>query len=141
MIKYMMMFMVLLLFACQSETAEKPKSMSDTTGFIVVAPEEVPQTQEFTIRAVENGFSPDTIVVHQGDKVVLHVTNELVDTGGSKTGRDIPDASRFGISDHNVEGFYHDGGTLTISFIADKKGTFDFGDESRSVRKGRLHVI
>jgi hypothetical protein len=60
--------------------------------------------------------------------------------GEDNSGRDSPDAKRIGITGYNVEAFYHSGGTATLEFVATKKGEFEFGDESRSQRKGLLVV-
>jgi len=96
-------------------------------------------THEITIRAVEDGFSPEEIEVNQGDHVTLYITNMLADDF-EKTGKDTDDAKRFGISEYPVEGFYHTGGTLMLKFVADKKGLFEYGDEAHSERRGLLIV-
>jgi len=142
--KYLAILCMLLLVACANETETKSSESVVAEFTTIVIPEETIEEQketvkEFTVRAMENGFVPDTLEVNVGDHVTIHVTNDLLDED-ARAGIDMDDASRFGISGYNVESFYHDGGVLTIEFTADKKGVFDFGDESRNVRKGRIHV-
>jgi cytochrome c oxidase subunit 2 len=70
-------------------------------------------TKEFTVTAEQFDFSPSTITVHKGDKVVL-----LVKSADSTHGIAIPD---FGISQALPPGQQE-----RIEFTADKVGTFAF---------------
>jgi len=51
------------------------------------------------------------------------------------------DVSTFSITGHNIEDFYERTGTIYIEFVADKTGEFDFGDDRKNTRKGKLIVI
>ena len=75
--------------------------------------EEVQETKEFNIIAKQWDFSPSTITVNEGDKVILNVKSIDVTHGFA-----IPE---FGVSEQLVPG-----NTVKIEFTADKKGTFSF---------------
>ena len=75
------------------------------------------ETKEFDIESKNWAFSPDTITVNKGDKVTLNF--ETLDDGiGGGHGIAIP---IFGVSE-SLRG----GNSVTVEFIADKKGTFPF---------------
>jgi cytochrome c oxidase subunit 2 len=63
------------------------------------------------VTAQKYHFTPETITVHQGDKVVLEVTAIDTDHG-------------FGIAAYNINELLPKGKTVTIEFTADKKGKF-----------------
>ena len=69
------------------------------------------ETKTFQITAKKYEFIPGTINVNQGDKVVLQVT--AVDTEHG-----------FGISALNIDQVLPQGKTVTIEFVAEKKGEF-----------------
>jgi len=71
------------------------------------------QTREFTIIAKNWEFSPNTIIVNQGDKVIIKISS--VDTTHS-----------FMIKDYNINVKLEPNKTQTIEFIADKFGVFPF---------------
>ncbi len=64
---------------------------------------------------IRSHYTPDTIRVKQGDKVIIHWTN--VET--------TPNASHgFALSEHNIEVSTDPGEVATVEFIADKPGDF-----------------
>ena len=69
------------------------------------------ETKTFQITAKKYDFTPGTIKVTQGDKVVLQVTATDRDHG-------------FGIKEYNIDRALPKGKTVTIEFVADKKGEF-----------------
>jgi|TARA_Y100000310_G_scaffold91480_1_gene88840 cytochrome c oxidase subunit 2 len=71
------------------------------------------ETKEFTMTAKKWDFSPSTITVNEGDKVILNVESIDVTHGIA-----IPD---FGVSES-----LSPGNTVKIEFTADKKGSFSF---------------
>ncbi len=77
----------------------------------VIEEEIVKTTKEFTIIAREWEFEPETITVHEGDNVILHLTTEDVSHG-------------YSISEFGVHSSFSPGETKTVEFVADKKGTF-----------------
>lgn len=70
------------------------------------------ETMVFKMTAQKYTFKPETIEVNEGDNVTLHITS--VDT---KHG--------IGIEEYNVDQVLPKGETITIEFIADKKGKFE----------------
>jgi len=75
------------------------------------------ETKEFDIESKNWAFTPDTITVNKGDKVILNIKN-LDDGGGAGHGIAIP---IFGVSKS-----FRGGDIVTVEFVADKKGTFPF---------------
>jgi len=69
------------------------------------------ETKTFQMTAKKYEFIPAVINVNQGDKVVLQVT---------ATDR----AHGFGIQEFNVDRALPEGETVTIEFVADRKGEF-----------------
>ncbi len=69
------------------------------------------ETKTFQITAKKYEFIPETIKVNQGDKVVLQITAIDTDHG-------------FGISALNIDQALPKAKTVTIEFVADKKGEF-----------------
>ena len=75
------------------------------------------ETKEFDIKAKKWDFSPDTITVNKGDKVILNI--ESLDDG-SGIGHGIV------IHEFGVSKSFRGGDLVTVEFLADKKGTFIF---------------
>lgn len=69
--------------------------------------------KEFSITARQWEFSPSSITVQQGDRVMFHITSVDVTHG-------------FAIPDFNVNVSLVPNEMKTIEFIADKQGTFGF---------------
>lgn len=69
------------------------------------------EVKQFTIRAEDYKFHPDTITVNQGDKVVIKAMAIDKDHG-------------FGIKAYNIDQPLPKGKEITIEFVADKKGEF-----------------
>jgi cytochrome c oxidase subunit 2 len=110
----------------EDETELKVKSEVETETEEVEEKVEV-KTQstvrEFTMTAQNWSFSPSTITVNQGDTVIIHISAE--GNHGFKL-------AAFGINET-----ISDGGSTTIKFVADQKGTFTF---SCSVPCGSGHA-
>lgn len=71
------------------------------------------QVREFVITAKDWKFGPDTIIVNQGDKVILKITSTDV-------------THSFLLKDYNLNIKLEPNKTQTIEFIADKFGVFPF---------------
>ncbi len=71
------------------------------------------KVREFVITAKNWSFSPDTIVVNQGDKVKIKITSTDI-------------AHSFLLKDYNLNIKLEPNQTQTIEFIADKFGVFPF---------------
>jgi len=132
----MLVLVILLLVGCTSPQAEEKTEpeLFELNSYVVAQPngnvqiQENSDTTEFTIRMVDQGFSPDTITVSKGERVGLFITNAR-------------ELSTFSIIGYPVEDFVHTGNTIYIEFVADKIGEFEFGDERSSTRKGLLRVV
>ena len=70
------------------------------------------ETREFKMAAQKYTFKPEIIEVNQGDKVTLDVTA-------------IDKKHGIGIKKYNIDQALPKGETITIEFIADKKGEFE----------------
>ena len=90
-------------------TEPEPAPESEPT----LEPEPESTIKEFDMIARQWAFDPETIIVNEGDTVILHITSVDV-THGFKL-------SAFGISEELREGE-----TIDIEFVADQKGTFNF---------------
>jgi len=139
--KYLILLTILLTIGCTvQETADEPMVPSPSETYVTDAQEaedDQPEQKEFTIKAVAQGFSPEIVHVELGDHVKLFITNAMPE---ETSGRDSDDAIRIGVTGYNIESYYHAGGTRVIEFVADKAGTFEFGDESEEKRKGLIIV-
>jgi len=71
------------------------------------------ETKTIQMTAEKYKFTPDTITVHQGDKVILKITATDVDHG-------------FGLKAFDINRMLPKGKTVVIEFIASKKGEFTF---------------
>ncbi len=69
------------------------------------------ETKTINIEAKKYDFTPDTITVNQGDKVILKVTATDRSHG-------------FGIAAYDIDRALPKGETVTIEFVGDKKGKF-----------------
>lgn len=77
-------------------------------------PAPVPQeTKTFNITAREFEFTPNTISVNEGDKVVVNLTSEDIAHG-------------FAVTEYDISEIVPAGTTKVIEFTANKKGTFTF---------------
>lgn len=123
-----MLLLLLLTAGCTSSNPQSTNTENNgantgtTTG----------ETKSFTMTASQFEFSPSTITVNQGDTVVLTITSSDVTHGFS-----LPE---FGVSE-NLE----PGQTVSVQFVADKKGTFTFScsvfcGSGHSSMKGTLKV-
>jgi hypothetical protein len=129
---------ILALIGC-NERAQNPSTVSSqaVTGYIIDEPAPVaePMAAEFDIRALENGYDPDTIIVRKGTVVMLNVLNDVSELEDDEIG-----LRRFSVSGYAPEEVTRDSGIMTVKFTADKTGEFEFGDESRNELKGLLIV-
>jgi cytochrome c oxidase subunit 2 len=71
------------------------------------------ETKVIKMTAEKYHFTPETINVNVGDKVVLEITATDTEHG-------------FGLSAFNIDQKLPPGKTVTIEFVADKKGEFTF---------------
>ncbi|MBW2985358.1 cupredoxin domain-containing protein [Candidatus Woesearchaeota archaeon] len=80
-------------------------------------PEPTPELEstvkEFDMTAKKWDFEPATIIVNEGDTVILHITSVDVTHG-------------FGLSAFGINEDLRKGETVDIEFIANQKGTFTF---------------
>lgn len=93
------------------EITIEPIPESETEPPATETPESIPELKEFSITAKQFEFIPGTITVNQGDRVRLIVTSIDVTHG-------------FLIREFNVNERLEPGKTITVEFIADKKGEF-----------------
>jgi len=71
------------------------------------------ETKVIKMTAEKYHFTPETINVNLGDKVVLEITATDTEHG-------------FGLSAFDIDQTLPEGKTVTIEFVADKKGEFTF---------------
>ena len=102
---------LLLLAGCTGQRGDANKA----TGADNVVTEPVSNTnsRDFSITARQWQFDPDTIRVKQGDIVSLEITSIDVEHG-------------FSIDEYDVSVKLQPGRTASVSFRADKTGTFRF---------------
>ncbi len=97
----------------------KPKAQTSKQGSKIKAPKtKAPapaavSTKEFTLTAKQWSFSPGTITVNKGDKVILHIKSVDVTHG-------------FELDAFGVSKTLSPGKTADVQFTADKTGTFSF---------------
>ena len=106
--------------AIDQETKENSSSIEPKINSI-------PQIQEvknFNIVASQNDYTPNTISVNKGNKVVINLTSEDVAYG-------------FAITEYNISEIIPAGTTRTIEFIANKQGIFKF---KNSVKTSNNHL-
>ncbi len=72
-----------------------------------------PPTKEFSIVAKQFEFTPSTITVKKGDNVIIHLTSADVKHG-------------FSLQEFNISKEVDAQTPVTIEFVADKTGTFEF---------------
>lgn len=72
---------------------------------------------EVWMTAMRSHYTPDHIVVHQGDRVVIHITN---------IERALDATHGFGLNAYNITLSLEPGKTETVSFTADKPGVYPF---------------
>lgn len=81
--------------------------------FSSVAVASANETKVIKMTAEKYDFTPETINVNLGDKVVLEITATDTEHG-------------FGLSAFDIDQKLPQGQTVTIEFVADKKGEFTF---------------
>ena len=86
-----------------------------TTPEVTVVKEPVlaQEIKTFNITAKQFEFTPNTISVNEGDRVVINLTSEDVIHG-------------FAVTEYGISQTVEAGQTVVIEFNADKKGTFTF---------------
>ena len=95
---------------------------ADTSTAAPMAPDAPqPGVQKFTIVAVQIGntkfWLPSTIIVHQGEKVVLTLKNDIP---GAE------DRHGFSLAAYNITEVIKRGEPKTVSFVASRAGTFPY---------------
>ncbi len=116
---------LILLSACEFAPAETQIKTEDqpvqtesvqtpTVDITPLPPTTVsPKTVTFDITAKDWAFSPSNITVNEGDTIIMNITSKDIEHGIS-----IPD---FGINQK-----LSPDQTVTVQFVADKKGSFSF---------------
>ena len=119
--------------AQETQTTEKTtQETQPAEQNTVTQPETASDTVEMNVIAKRFEFDPSTIKVKQGQKVILHIKSLDVTHG-------------FALPDYKINENLEPGKTVTVEFVADKKGTFTFfcsvycGSGHRSM-KGTLIV-
>lgn len=112
----------LLLTIAIAATCAPGVLAADTSTAAPIAPEAPqPGVQKFTIVAVQIGTTkfwlPSTIIVHQGEKVVLTLKNDIP---GAE------DRHGFSIPGYNITDVIKRGEPKTVSFVASRAGTFPY---------------
>lgn len=100
----------------EEEKATTEETVTEETTTETPATEEPAKVQEvktFNITAKQFEFTPNTISVNEGNKVVVNLTSTDVDHG-------------FAVTEYGISETVTAGETKTIEFTADKKGTFTF---------------
>ncbi|MBI2463796.1 cupredoxin domain-containing protein [Candidatus Peregrinibacteria bacterium] len=72
-----------------------------------------PQVRTFNITATSWSFTPSSMTVNKGDTVKITITSIDVTHG-------------FALPDYNIDETVEPGKPVTVEFVADKQGTFDF---------------
>ena len=98
----------IVLSACAASSPPSASNTPTSSNSPVSA-----NTKTFDVTAKQFTYSPDTLTVNQGDTVVIKLTSADVAHG-------------FDLSDFNASGKVEAGQSITITFTADKKGTFTF---------------
>lgn len=96
----------------KSDIQEEPTSNEENIQKEIPTPK-TQETKEFNVIAKQWDFSPSTITVNEGDRVILNIKSIDVNHGFA--------LSTFGISE-----FLSPGNTVKLEFVADKTGTFSF---------------
>lgn len=99
----------LITFANTYEVITPPNDVSTNSGSDASGP-----TQEISMEAYQWGYSPNTVTVKLGTRVMIHLTT-----------RDVPHG--FNLPDFDVSETILPGKETMADFVADKEGTFGFG--------------
>lgn len=87
---------------------------NSTTTTTTTVPTTTGQSKTFTVTGANFSFTPSTITVNQGDKVTINFVN----SGGFHDFR----IDEFNVATPQING----GQSATVTFTADKKGTFQY---------------
>lgn len=116
-------FAAMLLLAIAIAAAGAPHAFAADTSTVAPVVTDAPQpgVQKFTVVAVQIGTTkfwlPSTIIVHQGEKVVLTLKNDIP---GAE------DRHGFSIPGYNITEVIKRGEPKTVSFVASRAGTFPY---------------
>lgn len=103
--------------------AGAPRAVADETAKLEPLSTDAarPGVQKFTIVAVQIGTTkfwlPSTIIVHQGEKVVLTLKNDI---------RGAEDRHGFSLPAYNITEVVKRGEPKTVSFVASREGAFPY---------------
>lgn len=103
--------------------AGAPRALADDTAKAAPTQSDAPQAgvQKFMVVAVQIGTTkfwlPSTIIVHQGEKVVLTLKNDIP---GAE------DRHGFSLPAYNITEVIKRGDPKTVSFVASRAGTFPY---------------
>lgn len=134
----MLMSLAVLISACsQRDTTQASQSDNNqlvSKGLLLElkSPENT-EAKTFVVRVFDKGLDPDTIVVNQGDEVIIEAWN---------TRKEIEKAERntfFTFPFVNFE-MHEQGNALIAKFVADKPGTYQFGNDRDPKHMGELIV-
>ena len=106
-----LMLVIIAISGCigQATPIEQPKTEQQP----LATNEQLIELKEFNITAKQFGFEPDIITVNKGNAVKLKITSIDVTHG-------------FSINEYNIRETLEPGKTITVEFVADKSGTFQF---------------
>jgi nitrosocyanin len=119
--KFSLLAAILVLAFAIATGAPRALGADSSTVAPLVTDTPQPGVQKFTIVAVQIGTTkfwlPSTIIVHQGEKVVLTLKNDIP---GAE------DRHGFSLPAYNITEVIKRGEPKTISFVASRAGTFPY---------------
>jgi hypothetical protein len=109
------------LSGCEQNVVIEPEhKLSEFQTYAIASSENVDAvTKTFMIQALESRYEPESISINEGD----HVQMIIMNTADS-------DIMRFGVERYAAEQPIPSGTFADLTFTADEKGVFVFGDES-----------
>ncbi|MGB6554899.1 MAG: cupredoxin domain-containing protein [Candidatus Binataceae bacterium] len=116
-------FLAAMLTLALAIAVGAPHALAEDTATVAPAATDAspPGVQKFTVVAVQIGTTkfwlPSTIIVHQGDKVVLTLKNDIA---GAE------DRHGFSLPAYNITEVIKRGEPKTVSFVASREGTFPY---------------
>ncbi|MFZ0660147.1 MAG: cupredoxin domain-containing protein [Candidatus Binataceae bacterium] len=116
-------FLAAMLTLALAIAVGAPHALAEDSATVAPAAADAsqPGVQKFTVVAVQIGTTkfwlPSTIIVHQGDKVVLTLKNDIA---GAE------DRHGFSLPAYNITEVIKRGEPKTVSFVASREGTFPY---------------
>jgi nitrosocyanin len=115
--------LIAILALALAIVAIAPRGFADETAKLAPMATDAPQpgVQKFTLVAVQIGTSkfwlPSTLIVHQGEKVVLTLKNDIP---GAE------DRHGFSLPAYNITEVIQRGQPKTVTFVATREGVFPY---------------